>query len=225
MNLDNFIIDISQTNNRSVQSIQSDVNSRFVNATVVNNGKKVDLTGYLISLACKKPDGKIVFNETELVDAKQGVISFEISEQMTSTVGDVACEFKIYGKNGSVLTTQYFTVSVTQPTIDKNIQSSNEFRQLTIAMNEFNKWINNFDDKMQEITTEFDAKLAEESKKFESTFNAIETKFDNKYTSVTNQFTQHHKILKVLLLMEIGQRRFKKLLIVVERCIFLMVSI
>ena len=188
MNLDNFIIDISQTNNRSVQSIQSDVNSRFVNATVVNNGKKVDLTGYLISLACKKPDGKIVFNETELVDAKQGVISFEISEQMTSTVGDVACEFKIYGKNGSVLTTQYFTVSVTQPTIDKNIQSSNEFRQLTIAMNEFNKWINNFDDKMQEITTEFDAKLAEESKKFESTFNAIETKFDNKYTSVTNQF-------------------------------------
>ena len=188
MNLGNFIIDISQTNNRSVQSIQSDVNSRFVNATVVNNGKKVDLTGYLISLACKKPDGKIVFNETELVDAKQGVISFEISEQMTSTVGDVACEFKIYGKNGSVLTTQYFTVSVTQPTIDKNIQSSNEFRQLTIAMNEFNKWINNFDDKMQEITTEFDAKLAEESKKFESTFNAIETKFDNKYTSVTNQF-------------------------------------
>lgn len=188
MNLGNFIIDISQTNNRSVQSIQSDVNSRFVNATVVNNGKKVDLTGYLISLACKKPDGKIVFNETELVDAKQGVISFEISEQMTSTIGEVACEFKIYGKNGSVLTTQYFTINVSKPISGKNIQSSNEFRQLTIAMNEFNKWINNFDDKMQEITTEFDAKLAEETKKFESTFNAIETKFDRKYTSVANQF-------------------------------------
>ena len=98
MDLENIVVDITQRNYNTLQTIQYDVDSRYVNVKIVNNGKNVDLTNYIVSIACKKPDGKIVFNETEMVEPKQGLIKFLISEQISAALGEVMCELKIYGK-------------------------------------------------------------------------------------------------------------------------------
>lgn len=161
MDLENIVVDITQRNYNTLQTIQYDVDSRYVNVKIVNNGKNVDLTNYMVSIACKKPDGKIIFNETEMVEPKQGLIKFLISEQISSTLGEVVCELKIYGKNSSVLTSQYFTINVTQPIANKRIQSSNEFRQLTIAMNEYNKWNEKFEEKYSGVEEEYAERLTE----------------------------------------------------------------
>lgn len=161
MDLENVVVDITQRNYKAIQAIQYDVDSRYVNVKIVNKGKDVDLTNYLVSIACKKPDGKIVFNETEMVEPKQGLIRFLISEQISSALGEAVCELKIYGKNSSVLTTQYFTINVTKPIADKRIQSTNEFRQLTLAMNEYNKWINKIEDKYNNLEEEYANELSE----------------------------------------------------------------
>ena len=161
MDLENIVVDITQRNYNTLQTIQYDVDSRYVNVKVVNNGKNVDLTNYMVSIACKKPDGKIVFNETEMVEPKQGLIKFLISEQISSTLGEVVCELKIYGKNSSVLTTQYFTINVTQPIANKRIQSTNEFRQLTIAMNDYNAWVDKVKDKYDWLEEEYATELSE----------------------------------------------------------------
>ena len=161
MVLENIVVDITQRNYNTIQTIQYDVDSRYVNVKIVSSGKNVDLTNYMVSIACKKPDGKIVFNETEIVEPKQGLIKFLISEQISSTLGEVVCELKIYGKNSSVLTTQYFTINVTQPIADKAIQSTNEFRQLTIAMNEYNTWISKVEDKYNGLEEEYAERLTE----------------------------------------------------------------
>ena len=160
MDLENIVVDITQRNYNTLQTIQYDVDSRYVNVKIVNNGKNVDLTNYMVSIACKKPDGKIVFNETEMVEPKQGLIKFLISEQISSTLGEVVCELKIYGKNSSVLTTQYFTINVMQPISSKKIQSTNEFRQLTIAMNEYNKWIDKVEEKYNGLEEEYAEELS-----------------------------------------------------------------
>ena len=161
MDLENIVVDITQRNYNTLQTIQYDVDSRYVNVKIVNNGKNVDLTNYIVSIACKKPDGKIVFNETEMVEPKQGLIKFLISEQITTAPGEVVCELKIYGKNSSVLTTQYFTINVMQPISSKKIQSSNEFRQLTIAMNDYNAWVDKVKDKYDWLEEEYATELSE----------------------------------------------------------------
>lgn len=161
MDLENIIVDITQRNYNTIQTIQYDVDSRYVNVKIVNNGKNVDLTNYMVSIACKKPDGKIVFNETEMIEPKQGLIKFLISEQITTAPGEVVCELKIYGKNSSVLTTQYFTINVMQPISSKKIQSSNEFRQLTIAMNDYNAWVDKVKDKYDWLEEEYATELSE----------------------------------------------------------------
>ena len=161
MDLENIVVDITQRNYNTLQTIQYDVDSRYVNVKIVNNGKNVDLTNYMVSIACKKPDGKIVFNETEMVEPKQGLIKFLISEQITTAPGEVVCELKIYGKNSSVLTTQYFTINVMQPISSKKIQSSNEFRQLTIAMNDYNAWVDKVKDKYDWLEEEYATELSE----------------------------------------------------------------
>ena len=161
MDLENIVVDITQRNYNTLQTIQYDVDSRYVNVKIVNNGKNVDLTNYIVSIACKKPDGKIVFNETEMVEPKQGLIKFLISEQITTAPGEVVCELKIYGKNSSVLTTQYFTINVMQPIANKRIQSSNEFRQLTIAMNGYNDWVDKVKDKYDWLEEEYATELSE----------------------------------------------------------------
>ena len=159
MDLENIVVDITQRNYNTIQTIQYDVDSRYVNVKIVNNGKNVDLTNYMVSIACKKPDGKIVFNETEMVEPKQGLINFLISEQISSTLGEIVCELKIYGKNSSVLTTQYFTINVVQPIANKAIQSTNEFRQLTIAMNDYNSWASKIEDKYDWLEEEYAKEL------------------------------------------------------------------
>lgn len=161
MDLENIVVDIAQRNYNTLETIQYDVDSRYINVKIVNNGKNVDLTNYMVSIACKKPDGKIVFNETEMIEPKQGLIKFLISEQVTAALGEVVCELKIYGKNSSVLTTQYFTINVMKPIADKRIQSTNEFRQLTIAMNEYNNWINKIEDKYNSLEEEYANELSE----------------------------------------------------------------
>lgn len=161
MDLENIVVDITQRNYNTLQTIQYDVDSRYVNVKIVSSGKNVDLTNYMVSIACKKPDGKIVFNETEMIEPKQGLIKFLISEQITTALGEVVCELKIYGKNSSVLTTQYFTINVMQPISSKKIQSSNEFRQLTIAMNDYNAWVDKVKDKYDWLEEEYATELSE----------------------------------------------------------------
>ena len=178
MDLENIVVDITQRNYNTLQTIQYDVDSRYVNVKVVNNGKNVDLTNYMVSIACKKPDGKIVFNETEMVEPKQGLIKFLISEQISSTLGEVVCELKIYGKNSSVLTSQYFTINVTKPIANKAIQSTNEFRQLTIAMNDYNAWVDKVKDKYDWLEEEYAEELSGVKSELEETNAQLSRKAD-----------------------------------------------
>lgn len=159
MDLENIVVDITQRNYNTLQTVQYDGNDSYVIIRVVNEGKNVDLTSYLVSLSCKKPDGKMIFNETEKVEPKQGLIRFMITDQITSTLGEVNCELKIYGKARNVLTTQRFIINVTKPIIQKEIQSTNEFRQLTIAMNEYNKWIEKVEEKYNGLEQEYAIEL------------------------------------------------------------------
>ena len=73
----------------------------------------------------------------------------------------MVCELKIYGKNSSVLTTQYFTINVVQPIANKAIQSTNEFRQLTIAMNDYNDWASKIGEKYDWLEEEYGKRVME----------------------------------------------------------------
>ena len=44
MDLENIVVDITQRNYNTLQTIQYDVDSRYVNVKIVSSGKNVDLT-------------------------------------------------------------------------------------------------------------------------------------------------------------------------------------
>lgn len=200
MDLENIVIDISQKNHITIPSIQCDSNIRFIVAKIVNNSKKVDVTNYRVTIACKKPDGKIILNDCEKLESKLGLVRFEVTEQIGLVAGTVECELRIYGVGNACLTTQPFVIEVTEPILDAiAVVSSNEFRALTKAMSEVEDMNIKFEQKYNEVTTQFNDKYQEVDNQFSTKFNEInqqfndkstvlDTQFANKMTSITNEF-------------------------------------
>ena len=142
-------IDIDKKNNEVVQSVQYDSKTRFIHINLVSNAMPFDITGCSVKVSGIKSDNTGIFNNCTVLNAKEGFIEVEVTEQMNAVEGLVKCELKLYDGKG-VLTTKQFNINVTESVSNKTIESSNEFGALTEALNK----VNNIDNKFNELTTE-----------------------------------------------------------------------
>lgn len=140
--------------NDEIESVQFDNNSRFIIFKLINNSKAYDLTGKTVRVAGIKRDGTEIFNDCEMVDEKNGMVSMELTEQINAAGGRVVCELKIYGDNDFLLSTKQFVINVSNSVMSTKILSSNEFTALTNALKE----INDIDKKFAEVSSEIDEK-------------------------------------------------------------------
>lgn len=190
MDLGIIVIDISQKNYVTIPSVRCDSNTRFITVNVVNNGKRVDVSDYRITIGCQKPDGFSVLNDCTKVEAKMGIIKFEITEQMGAVAGTVDCELRFYNVEDSCLTTQSFVIEVSEAVLNASrVVSSDEFATLTHAISEVERILREFEKKYEEITEKFDNKYEEITLQFEEKFKAIETQFGNKFDEIELQFS------------------------------------
>lgn len=189
MDLENIVIDIMQKNHTVIPSIQYDSNSRFITIKIVTNSKPLDVTNHRVTVACRKPDGKLIFNDCTKVESKIGLVKFEITEQTGAEVGIVKSELRIYGAGNVCLTSQPFNIEITEPVIDAPIvTSSNEFKALTQAMSNLETMADKFDKKYEEVTNQFNNKFTEVTNQFDNKLSDVNTQFNNKFTELTNQF-------------------------------------
>lgn len=126
-------IDIDKKSYEVITSVQYDHNTRFLHIKIMNGSIPVDLTGCSVKISAAKPDGMIVFNNCNVINAKEGFVEVELTEQMNAAPGSVKCEIKIYEGNG-VLTTKQFYIEVSESVMSKGITSGNEFTALTEAL-------------------------------------------------------------------------------------------
>lgn len=137
-----------------IESVQFDNNSRFIIFKLINNSKAYDLTNKRVRVAGIKRDGTEIFNDCEIVDKKNGMVSMELTEQINAVGGRVVCELKVYGDNDFLLSTKQFVINVSNSVMSTKILSSNEFTALINALKE----INNIDKKFAEVSSQMDEK-------------------------------------------------------------------
>lgn len=141
-----LIIDIDKKNNETVQSVQYDTGTRFIHINLISNSIPFDITGCSVKISSTKPDGTSIFNNCTVVNAKEGFVEVELTEQINAVEGLVKCELKLYNGTG-VLTTKQFNIYVTASVTSKEITSSNEFKALTDELNKAQKFENNLNNK------------------------------------------------------------------------------
>ena len=145
-------IDIDKKNFETITSVQYDSNTRFLHINILNGSVPFDITGCNVKISGSKPDGTAIFNNCTIINAKEGFVEVELTEQMNAAVGTLKCELKIYSTDG-VLTTKQFSIEVTPSATSKTITSSNEFKALTDALKEVQRFEGRIDEIANKGTT------------------------------------------------------------------------
>lgn len=148
-----------------IESVQFDNNSRFIIFKLINNGKAYNLTSKTVRVAGIKRDGTEIFNDCEIIDEKNGMVSMELTEQINAVGGRVVCELKVYGDNDFLLSTKQFVINVSNSVMSTKILSSNEFTALTNALRE----INDIDKKFAEVSSQIAEKASKSDLEIERT--------------------------------------------------------
>ena len=112
---------------------EEDLNSRYLDVYLMDNGIPIDLTGHEVRIYGRKPDGTSFFNDGEITDAVNGRCQFPITSQALAVPGTLKVEISMWQNNERILTTQTFDILVA-PKIrnDDDIESSNEYGALVI---------------------------------------------------------------------------------------------
>lgn len=98
-----------------------------------------------ITIKAMKPDGTVVYDEVE-------DMSYEVIEQLTSAAGEVECELEIFGKDGSVMYSPNFYLTVQDNVYDtEKIVSENYLQGLQAYVTSAHEALR----QAQEIATEF----------------------------------------------------------------------
>ena len=136
----------------NVYAKQADANSRFINATCTDHGKKVFMNKSIVSafVKMKKSDGNYIYNDTEILD--DGTILISLTQQMLAVSGKQIVDLMILSmpditlkeiesmdsiedlSNVSVISIMPFYLIVTESSIDNSeIESTDEFDALVQA--------------------------------------------------------------------------------------------
>lgn len=110
-----------------------DTKSSVINIQLLDDFNPVDLTGLTIKFIAKKPDGNIVWQTPDVVDAIQGKIQVVLFNQTIAVAGLTEVEVSVYGNDGERLTFFVFGIEVDE-TIDPNDAIASE--NMLIALDE-----------------------------------------------------------------------------------------
>lgn len=178
MKINNHIIlDFNKTKQVDTQTIQCDMNSRFVRVSLRHNNSPIDLSDVRVCIMAVKPDGKEIFNDCTVIDAQNGIAEFEITKQMGIVVGEVECQIKLFGKE-KLLSSNIFNLSVSKSLSPNSRDSKDQLNTLVNTLGE-----------VQDIDNRFNKtnyKIDENYQKVNAQLSDIDSKLQN--TVFINQF-------------------------------------
>lgn len=148
LTLKKIYLDFQMHNVITVNAKQNDADSRYINITCTDHGKKVELDSSKVTayVRYKKSDGKTVFNTTEILS--DGTINVKLTQQMLAVSGRQKVDILIVTANGlsvdiledektledlgvSVISTMMFYINVYPTVIEhSNVVSTDEFDAL-----------------------------------------------------------------------------------------------
>lgn len=140
----NFIkLDFNRSKDITIPTIELDQGSRFVRVQLQNNNQSVDITGSQVAITVIRNDLEEIIESCNILDAKEGLIEFEISKSMVARQGDMLCQLKL-SDNDSVLSSQLFKISVNNTLMVSLEESRSEMDVLIHALGEVQDINNRF---------------------------------------------------------------------------------
>lgn len=119
-----------------VYAKQGDSGSRYVCATILANGKTIDISSDLTAeFRAVKRDGRSVINPATI--NSDGTITVELTQQTLAVEGIVDADIIIKSSSGDVLSTASFKILVEKAPVSEQIDSANELlaiKQIIIDM-------------------------------------------------------------------------------------------
>jgi hypothetical protein len=157
----NFIkLDFNRSNNVTIPTIEWDQGSRFVRVQLQNNNQSVDITGSQVVITVIRNDLEEIIESCNILNAKDGLIEFEISKSMVARQGDMLCQLKL-SDNDSLLSSQLFKISVNNTLMVSLEESRSDMDVLIHALgevqdidNRFNKTNYKIDENYQKLNTQ-----------------------------------------------------------------------
>lgn len=126
-----------------------DNGTRKIVAMLTSNGLPYVLNDdCTVVFTATKPDGNVLYNSCSV---ENGKIVYNLTEQTTASDGIVKCEFKVYGKNSTLLTCPRFEILVDNTVYDDGdeVESSSEYSALTKLISEANELVEEVETKLQ----------------------------------------------------------------------------
>ena len=118
-------------NNEVITAVQGEVNSRFLEITLIDNDGALNLENKSVQIYAKKPDGNIVYNNAEIIDATKGIISIMLTSEMSAVSGIMSdCEIRVIDRQASELKFKGLHIIIKSALSDKAVESSSEFTAL-----------------------------------------------------------------------------------------------
>ena len=141
MTTKSITLEIWQPNDMRIQVNQGEVNSRFLEIKILDKKKAFNLAGKTVIFYATKPDGNLIFNYCEIIDAQKGLINLAMTSQMSIVPGIMRdCEIDILDDELTKLKVKGLSIEIARCTdFESAIESMSEFTALTQALDEVNK--------------------------------------------------------------------------------------
>ena len=141
MTTKSITLNVWQPNDVRVQVNQGEVNSRFLEIKILDKKKAFNLTGKTVIFYATKPDGNLIFNYCEIIDAQKGLINLAMTSQMSIVPGIMRdCEIDILVEELTKLKVKGLSIEIIRCTdFESAIESTSEFTVLDEALADVKK--------------------------------------------------------------------------------------
>lgn len=114
---------------------QGEVNSRFLEITLVDGGEPLNLEGTTVLIYAEKPDKNVIFNTCKIEDPKKGIVSVGLTSQMSALSGKLDCEIHVINREQSTLKILGLQIRIMPcANSDSAVESVSEFTVLSDAI-------------------------------------------------------------------------------------------
>lgn len=148
MTTKSITLNVWQSNDIRVKVNQGEVNSRFLEIKILDKKKAFNLTGKTVIFYATKPDGNLIFNYCEIVDAQKGIVNLAMTSQMSIVPGIMRdCEIDILDDELTKLKIKGLNIEIVRCTdFELAVESTSEFTVLDEALADVKKVMDAYSD-------------------------------------------------------------------------------
>lgn len=127
-------IDVNEPIPEIVIAVQEDINSRYLDVTLTDEGVPIDLTAKRVHFSSARADEVPFYKTGVMTNAKKGRCQFELTRGELKAANTLYGQIEIWtSDNEKVLTTHIITIDVVESLrVQGNIESSNEYGALVV---------------------------------------------------------------------------------------------